>query len=266
MTLAVPRALTSSKSSTRAGWITPAVWTTSTVPSRPRRTARSARRAGGRRRRTARRRRSAGQGGRIVGRRDERPHRSGAAVRPVGRVRWSTSARPSQPAAPVTIGDVGRVEEGHGHQPARLVVSTKWRALRMATAITEACGLTPGASGSSEASLTRTLVGAAHEAVAVGGGAADPRRAAPSSTGGRSSRWPGRPRTWPASSPGRRGGARPARRGRTGRRRSPRPRASAGPGGPDPGRAGHGRAGSGGTSRPGRAGRARRAPRRGPRW
>ena len=40
------------------------------------------------------------------------------------------------------------------HQWARLVVSTKRRALRMANAMTEPCGLTPGASGSSEASLT----------------------------------------------------------------------------------------------------------------
>src|SRR5262249_4537418 len=68
--------------------------------------------------------------------------------------------RPPQPAGGTgDDGDVGRVPPGiRRHQWARFVVSTKCRALRTAKAITEPCGLTPGASGSSEESLTCTLL------------------------------------------------------------------------------------------------------------
>ncbi len=79
----------------------------------------------------------AGQGRRMVARRDQRPHRSGAAepaLRP-GEVVEEGAAEPAGGAG--HDGDIGRVEEGHD-QLARLVVSTKRRALRMATAITEA--------------------------------------------------------------------------------------------------------------------------------
>ncbi len=117
MTLAVPRALTSSKSSTRAGWITPAAWTTSTVPPRPRRTARRGRRDDGRRRPPARRRRrpaSAAASSADVTRARTRP---GRPYGPSGRVRWSRRARPSQPAAPVTTVTSGGSSEGRRISP-----------------------------------------------------------------------------------------------------------------------------------------------------
>ena len=112
-TLAVPRALTSSKSSTRAGWMTPAVWTTSTVPVEageqrgepvgPADVADDGVDAG--------RARPSSVG--VVGRRDEGPDPARAgAYGPSARARWSTSARPSQPPAPVTTVTSGGSSRG----------------------------------------------------------------------------------------------------------------------------------------------------------
>ena len=99
---------------------------------------------------------------------DQRPAQPAAGARhhrEVGRV---DAIRPRDGSRAGSAGGPDRVRPVGGHRH-RLTVSTKRRALRMANAITDACGLTPGASGSSDASLTRTLLGPVHPAEAVGG-------------------------------------------------------------------------------------------------
>ena len=85
---------------------------------------------------------------RLVGVGDEADDRSGAFVE------QGVDERGAEPTAGAGHdGRVGRRSHGAsiGH---RSTSSTKRRAFRSATAITEACGFTPGASGSNDASLT----------------------------------------------------------------------------------------------------------------
>ena len=255
----------------RAGWMTPAVCTTSTVPSRP--SNRAARRSGRRMSPTHRldagERRRATAASSAVG--DERPDRARAGVRSVGAAEVVDEG-PAEPAA--GAGDDRDVRadratgSGRAISCARLVPSTKWRALRMATAITDAWGLTPGASGQQRGVVDVHVGRAPHEPEAVGGRRGDPRRAAPSSTGGPSSRWPGRRANVACIV------ARSARRAHD--RRAPVGRVDLGGAGlqHQQGQAGQALRPSSGLVAAGqavgherdRAGRARRAPRPDPRW
>ena len=180
-TFAVPRALTSSNSAVRCGWITPGGVDHVDGAGEPGEERVERRRAGGCRRRPARRGRERRRTPHVLAGRGPAPARSRPGVGPAGRGQVvDEGAGPSQPAAPVTHGDVrrGSTRVGVACRGLRhaLTVSTNRRALRMANAITERLRVDARCVGEQRGVVDVDVLGAVDEAEAVGRRTARPRR------------------------------------------------------------------------------------------